>query len=129
MIKVSTGTRNNGLLSLITTIYSFTEFFTFLSRLYERIATDAAIRVTVKLTGCYGRELATFDPMVDLFDSYVSREDTITQEWEVQVAELRASHSDIAREAVKHVFHVFNWSDVTDGTIVHSQNKLIKRTF
>jgi hypothetical protein len=67
--------------------------------------------------------------MVDLFDSYVSREDTITQEWEVQVAELRASHIDIAREAVKYVFHVFNWSDVTDGTIVHSQNKLIKRTF
>jgi len=81
------------------------------------------------MTGCNGRELAAFDPMIPFFEGHISREDTIFQEREVQVVELRASHLEIAREAVKHVFHVFDWPDVADTTIVNWQQKLIKRQF
>jgi hypothetical protein len=123
------GNKGQRLLSFISTIYSFTEFFTFLSRLYERVAPDATVRVRVKMTGCKDRELASFDGMVSFFDGHISREDTIFQEREIQVVELRASHLDIAREAVKHVFHVFDWLDVTDTAIVQWQQKLIKRQF
>ena len=70
----------------------------------------------MKLTGCNGCELASFDQQIPFFEGHISREDTITQEREIQVVELRASHLDIARETVKHVFHVFDWLDVTDGT-------------
>jgi len=41
----------------------------------------------------------------------------------------KVKSNNIARETVKHVFHVFDWLDVTDGTIVHWQQKLIKRQF
>lgn len=117
------------LLSFISAIWSFTEFFTFLSRLYEHIVPDGTVRIRVKMTGCSGRELASFDPMIRFNEGHTSHEDTISQEREVQVVELRASHLDIAREFVKHVFHVFDWPDVTDTMIAGWQNKLIKRQF
>jgi hypothetical protein len=88
-----------------------------------------AVRIRVKLTGCNGRELASFDPMIPWFEGHISREGAITQEREIQVVELRTSHLDIARETVKHIFHIFDWLDVPDSTIVHWQQKLIKQTF
>jgi len=60
-------------------------------------------------------------------EGHISHEDTIHQEREVQVVELRASRLDLAREMVKHVFHVFNWPDVVDTMIEGWQQKLIKR--
>jgi uncharacterized protein YnzC (UPF0291/DUF896 family) len=96
--------------------------------LYEHVAPDVAIRIRVKLTGCNGRELAAFDPNVIWFDEgHISHENTITQEWNIQVAELRASYLEVAREAVKHVFHVFDWLDVADSAILEWQQKLLKR--
>ena len=52
----------------------------------------------MKLTGCNGRELASFDQQIPFFEGHISREDTITQEREIQVVELRASHLDIVTD-------------------------------
>lgn len=117
-------------LSFIGAIWSFTEFSIFLSRLYERIAPDTTVRVRVTMTGCRGRQLASYDPMVDFFaGEYISQEEVITQEREVQVVELRASHLSIAAQMVKHVLHVFNWMDPDDSMITSWQQKLVKREF
>ena len=128
-VKDKRGHDGQRLLSFISAIWSFTEFFTFLSRLYERIASEATVRIRVKMTGCNGRDLASFDSMVDFFQGGTSHEDTISQERELQVVELRASHLDVAREMVKHVFHVFDWSDPADTMIFGWQQKLLKRQF
>lgn len=117
------------LLSFISAIWSFTEFLIFLSRLYERTAPDASVRLVIAVRGCNGRELASFDPMIDLFSTYIAHADVIRQEREVQVAELRASHMAIAAEMVKHVFHVFGWLNPADAMIANWQQKLIKKQF
>jgi hypothetical protein len=117
------------LLSLISAIWSFTEYLSFFSRLYERVAPDATVRIVITLRGCNGRELAAMDPTVPWFGGYISQEDVIRQEREVQVSELRASHLTIAAEMVKHVFHVFGWLDVTDEAITYWQQRLLKREF
>ena len=116
-------------LSFISAIWSFTEYLMFLSRLYEQIASDATIRLAITLRGCEGRELAAFDSMVAFWEGHVAHGDVIRQEREIQVAELRASHLTIAAEMVKHVFHVFDWMDVSDATITGWQQKLLKRQF
>jgi hypothetical protein len=119
------------LLSFISAIWSFTEFLLFLSRLYEQIAPDATVRIVITLRGCEGRQLAAMDPMVVFFlsDYYIAQDDVIRREREVQVAELRASHLTLAADMVKHVLHVFGWLDVTDETIAHWQQRLLKRQF
>lgn len=124
--KLRSGARG---LSFISVIYSFTEFLLFLARLYERIAPDATIRITVKMTGCQNRELGSYEPLVHMFTQYASQEDVISQAREVQVAQLRASYLAIAAEMAKHVFNVFNWMDPDDSMVTDWQQKLIKRQF
>jgi hypothetical protein len=87
------------------------------------------VRFVITLRGCNGRQLASFDPMIDLWENYVAHEDVIRQKREIQVAELRASHMAVAAEMVKHLFHVFGWLDPTDAMIAHWQQKLIKKQF
>jgi hypothetical protein len=115
------------LLSFVSLIWSFTEYLLFLARLYETVAADATIHIQITLYGCKDRELASFEPLVDLWPGKVSREDTIPQVQDVQVVELRAAHQDIAGRMAKHVFQVFNWDDVADETIKQWQAKLLKR--
>jgi len=116
-------------LSFISTIWSFAEFLIFLSRFYERVASDGSVRFVITLRGCNGRELAAFDPMIAFPDGYVAHDDVIEQQREIQVAELRASHMDIAAAMVKHLFHVFGWLNLTDAMIAKWQVKLIKKQF
>lgn len=116
-------------LSFISAIWSFTEFFLFLTRLYEQIAADATVRIAITLRGCKGRELAAMDPSILLFDGNIAHEDVIRQEREIQVAELRASHLMVAADMVKHVFHIFGWLDVKDEMIASWQQRLLKRQF
>ena len=112
-------------------IWSFTESVLFLSRLYGQIAPDVTVHIEVVLSGCRGRELASYDPMVDFFLSqdYVSEEDRISQVEDVSVVELRASYLAIAAKMAKHVCHVFNWMDPADSMIDGWQQKLLKRQF
>ena len=76
-----------------------------------------------------GRQQALFD-LRDYLRLYVEEgsEDVISQEREVQVAELRASHLSIAAGMVTHVFHVFGWLDVKDEVLAAWQQRLLKQT-
>jgi hypothetical protein len=128
-IEDKRGQAGQRLLSVTSAIGSFTECFIFLSRLYERIASDTTVRIRVRMTGCNGRELAAFGSIIGFVKGRTSHEDTISQERDIQVVELRASYQEIAREMVKHIFHVFDWPDVADTLIVDWQEKLTKRSF
>jgi hypothetical protein len=113
-------------LSFVSTIFSFTEFLLFLSRLYEHIAPEATVRIVITRHGCNGRELVSLDGSTWLWGGHIAHEDIIRQEREVQGAELRASHLAIAAEMVKHVFHVFGWLNVHDDVITSHQQRLLK---
>lgn len=123
------GREGERLVSFIGMIWSFTELSMLLSRLYERIAPATTVFIRVKMTGCKGRALAALYEMTHLREGHISHEETISQEREMQVVELRAAHLEIAREVVKHFFHVFGWSDPADGMIVDWQQKLLNRQF
>lgn len=117
-------------LSFISAIYSLTEWLLFLARLYEAIADANSIRILVRIVGCKNRQLASFDALVDLHSEwYESQEDIISFQRDYRVEELRASSTEIARSIAKHIFHVFNWTDVTDEVIGGWQKKLLNRTY
>ena len=123
------GDKGRPLLSFISAIYSFTEILIFLSRFYEGIAPDASVRCMITLRGCKGRQLAAMNPRIVLGHNYISHEDVISQEREVQVAQLRASHIAIAADMSKYLFHVFGWLNPDDTMIANWQQQLLKRQF
>lgn len=114
-------------LSFPSAIHSLTEFILFISRAYENIVNIESLHLAVTLNGCAMRHLASFDGNIPLHDWYVSQEDVISWKKDIQLIELRASYKDIARQIIKHIFHVFNWNDVSDNMIEHHQNKLLNR--
>ena len=122
--KTQTGNRP---LSFISAIYSFTEFMFFLKRAYERLELNGDVHVTIRLVGCKGRELAAYDGMIAFWDGYISNEDIILLEDNFKVVELKAAYLQLAQNWIKHVFHVFNWTDVSEQTIDNWQKKLIER--
>jgi hypothetical protein len=117
-------------LSFIVAIYSLTEWLLFLERLYGSIDATDTVRILVRVVGCKNRQLASFDASVPFYsDWYESQEDVIYFERDYTVEELRASSKEIARVIAKHIFHVFNWTDVKDEMIEVWQNKLLNRTY
>jgi hypothetical protein len=122
--KAESGNRT---LSFISAIYTFTEFSLFLKRVYEELDLDGDIHVVIRLVGCKDRELAAYDGLVHLEPWYVCKEDVVTVDETVRVVELKADNEGVARRWVKHVFHVFNWNDLTDETTIYWQKKLIER--
>ncbi|HEV8619885.1 MAG TPA: ATP-binding protein [Nitrospiraceae bacterium] len=112
-------------LSFISAIYSLTEYLLFLKRLYENMGNIEHFHISVRLIGCQQRVLASFEPLVPLFDSYESQEETIEFSQNFQMVELQVKAEEIARSIARNIFHVFNWTDVSDDIIQRWQAKLL----
>lgn len=119
-------------LSYSSAIYSLTEWFLFLARLYESIVNTNSVRILIRVVGCKNRQLASFDGMEAFFfhsDWYESQEDVISFQRDYTVEELRASPAEIAKAFAIHIFQVFNWTKVTDEMIESLQKKVLNRTY
>jgi hypothetical protein len=112
-------------LSFISAIYSLTECLLFLKRLYEDMGNIEHVHISVRLTGCRERALASFEPMVPLHNWYESQEDVIDFSQNFQMVDLRVTAEEIARRIAKNIFHIFNWTDVADAVIQNWQDKLL----
>ena len=124
--KTQSGKRT---LSFVSAIYSCTEWLLFLSRLYELLAEVNTVRILVRVVGCKNRQLASFGESRRFrSDLYESQEDVISFQRDCTVEELRASSNEIAGTIVKHIFHVFNLTDITDEAIALWQHKLLTRS-
>lgn len=116
-------------LSFISAIFSVTEWLIFLSRAYGSLEAVESLHISVRLIGCNDRALVSTETLVPLLDSYVSHEETISWSKDVKVVELRASPQEIAGQITKHIFNVFNWTDVPYHVIRHWQQKLVSRSY
>ena len=81
----------------------------------------------MRLVGCKGRELASYDGLVHMPDWYVSKEDVIEIEEDIKVVDFKADYQAIAQRWGKHVFHLFNWNDADEDMIEDWQRKFIER--
>jgi hypothetical protein len=116
-------------LSFVNVIYSMTEFLLFLKRAYTEFLKVDAIHFELELTDCKARKLVSLDSGVHIWDDYVSVEEVIPIERDLNSVELEASATTIARDIAKEIFMIFNWNDPADSMIEDWQNKLIQRRF
>jgi hypothetical protein len=114
-------------LSWVSMIFQITEFFVFLSRYYARIAEDATLNVTIRLTDTRGRVLASRGEAGPLMADYVCSEPVVEVIGEYTVSELRASPEEAAKRVIRRVFEIFQWSAVRDELIQHRQRQLLER--
>lgn len=122
------GWADKRVLSYSDVIYRITEMFLFLKRYYEKFAEDATLHVDVTLSDTNGRRLTPmFAKDGDLWGAYVCHEDRITFEGDYPVAQLRASDSMLARNAIRRIYELFNWNTADENTIENRQKLLLER--
>lgn len=114
-------------LSWVSMIFQVTEFFLFLSRYYARVAEDATLNVTVRMTDTKGRLLISRGDAGPLFANYVCPENQVEIGGEYSVSQLRASPEGIARYVVRRIFEIFQWATIRDDLIEQRQRQLIER--
>jgi diguanylate cyclase (GGDEF)-like protein len=118
--KTSSGNRP---LNLILAIHLVTDFASFLGSLYERSQINTDIHVKIAMQGCKQRELAPFTAAISLRPGYLSAEDTIVFEEDLTVQQVKSSPLDYGLRWARHLFHVFNWNDVSDEFIERWQKR------
>lgn len=116
-------------LSFVNVIYTVTEFFLFLKRYYERVAPDAAIRLSIEMTHIKDRALVSTEWDVGLLVHAVkATEPGLVIERDYAVPELRASAEELAIKVVQKILEVFNWLDPDADMIRGWQQRLLSRT-
>jgi hypothetical protein len=121
---------NGPKLSWVSLIFEITEFFLFLSRFYARIAEEASIKISIRLTNTNGRRLASFEQEF-LHNDYVCQAPEISITRTYTVSHLRAAYEIEARSLIKRIFEIFHWSSSPsqDNLIEQKQRQLIERRF
>jgi hypothetical protein len=113
-------------LSYESSIYSLTEFFIFASRYASLVATKGAFVVRLGLSGLGGHSLRS-EPGV-LHGSYETAAASFERSYQLSIEELRASHLDVAADATRHLFELFDL-DIPIDVIKDWQQKFIERRF
>lgn len=119
-------TTGHKVLSFVGVILEITEYFLFAKRYYEKIAPDATVHLTIRLTDTLERSLAAFGEAW-LRGGFTCHIPSIQIEAEYTVSELLASSDELARKAIRRVFELFNWNDSNDELMAHWQERLLNR--
>jgi hypothetical protein len=115
-------------LDVVSTIWRTTEIWEFLKRLYEVFPAAHDLSITIRLTGCQGRTLRSSEYFTSIFPWHQSREDKIEFNETLQEAELAATSDEMARVVARHIFAVFNWTDISENLLMSQQDKLYGRS-
>lgn len=116
-------------LSFVGVILQVTEYFLFAKRYYEKLAPDATVSLTIRLTDTQSRTLKSFGELREgvLFAEYVCREPQVEVRTDCTVAELAASYDELARKAIRRVYELFNWNNSSEDMIQSWQERLLNR--
>ena len=113
-------------LDFVGIILDVTEFFWFAQRLYRIVAPEGTLRGTIRLTDTRGRYLTSFGHGT-LNGHYICVEPQIEVEVKATVTELMASPDELARQAIRRIYELFNWNDSTDYLMRNWQERLLNQ--
>lgn len=125
------GTKNEKFLSILSTVYSVTEIYTFASKLYSKLDIEG-IEITIELHDVKNRMLTFWDtfgryllqPYICVYTNGVI---TIGKDIIISKDDLISNSSDLALNAVIDIFQAFNWDTVTKNIFLEDQKKLLQK--
>jgi len=116
------------ILSVIGTIYHFTEIFEFLSRLTQKGIYEEGLEISILLGNTQNRKLEILDPMrAPLFMEYKTGGRIIQFSKKYPKKKLLEDSKELALQAIVHFFHRFDWDNPPLEVIKNEQEKLITR--
>lgn len=113
-------------LSIMSTLYTFTEIYEFAVRLAKRGVFDSFLNVSTTLHGMKDRRLVTLDVTRFLNDNYVCSAEKISLCREITVEEVIGQGNEFAVDDTLKVFEHFNWFKAPKRVFKEEQDKYLK---
>lgn len=117
----------NNVKSILMTLYTVTEIFTFASRLASNKVFDNSLHISIKLKNINNRLLMFEDSFRTLYADYRSRINEMSIIRDVTVEDILANSANIAMGVTVEIFNKFNWlSKDIEIAIKEDQAKFLK---
>jgi len=126
-IDDNAGQTANNVKSILMTLYTVTEIFTFASRLASNNVFDNMLRISIKLKNANNRLLMFEDSFRALYADYRSRMNDMSIIRDITVEDILANSANIAMGVTVEIFNKFNWlSKDIEIAIKGDQEKFLK---
>jgi len=113
--------------SILMTLYTVTEVFTFASRLASNKIFDKTVHISLKLKNNDNRSLIFEDSFRILYADYKSKINEIIIARDVTVEDILANSSSLAMDVTVEIFHRFNWlAEDIKNVLKDDQEKFLK---
>jgi len=113
-------------LSLLSTLYTFTEIYEFAARLAKRNVFDDFLNISTTLHGMKARRLVTLDMNRSLNDNHICDIDEISLSKTPTVEQVIGKSNEYAIDGTLAVFERFNWLNVPKQVLEEEQSKFLK---
>lgn len=113
-------------LSIMSTLYTFTEIYEFAARLAKKGLFDDLLKMTVVLHGMKGRRLVTLDVRRSLNDNHICDIEEIPLSRTIAMSEIIGKSNEFAVDDTFRVFERFNWLGVPKKVLQEEQDKFLK---
>lgn len=113
--------------SILMTLYTVTEIFTFASRLASNKIYDKMLHISLKLKNTNNRSLIFEDQFRTLFGDYRSKINEISIAKDITVEDILANSPNLAMDVTVEIFHKFSWlSQDIKKVLKDDQEKFLK---
>jgi hypothetical protein len=113
-------------LSFLSTLYTFTEIYEFVSRLSKKGLFDDFLNVSITLHGMKKRRIVTLEINRTLNDNYICNIEDIQLNRKIATSEIIGKSSEFAVDDTYRVFERFNWLDPPRQVLNEEQSKFLK---
>jgi hypothetical protein len=120
--------RFHGTLMFESVIWTYTEIWTFASRLLGQLMESGDAVVKITLTGLSGRTLKPSRPSVSVWPGRTAQEDSLTQVHVMSLGELRADHLEYAARDAIDLLELFD-APIEAHVVRQWQERLLNREF
>lgn len=117
----------SGFLSILSTLYSFTEIFEFASRLANKGIFDKSVFISIKMEGIQNRVLFFWDQTRILNNCYYSELNILERKKVYETHELIERSSKLALNTILWFFERFQWLDPPTKLLADEQQKFLDR--
>lgn len=116
------------ILTVVGTVYHFTEIFEFLNRLTQKGIYDEGIEISILLGNTQNRRLEILDPMrAPFLREYKTGGKPIQFSQKYSKEKILENSKTLALETIIYFFHRFGWDEPNVEVIKNDQEKLISR--
>jgi len=114
-------------MSVLMTLFRFTEIYEFAARLAEKNIFDEAVSFTVELHGMKGRKLVFIERIRRLFHDYVCTVDDLPLLKVIPVEDMLGRAHELAIDHTLWVLERFNWRSASRDILKQNQKKLLEQ--